>query len=231
MKRLAVVLAAVLPLSGCFWGECSRTVTVDWTSFRLADNTVTSSCQAAGVSTIDVWVNSAFAGAFACTGPAAGVRLGSGSNLVTVEGRDAGGVIRYRDEFTVDGGHCGDVGVVEAQPGEGRISVSYTFAPVNACFDPGPSFIWVYVLDDIANEVAADSSAAPESGNVCGVNFPFTFRVAAGEYTLLRTQEMIRSGGGYATVARDCTPYALQVSPAATTPVSAVLADASVSCP
>lgn len=231
MKRLAIVLAAVLPATGCFWGECSRTVTVDWASFRLADDTVTSSCQAAGVSTIDVWVNSAFAGAFDCNGPAAPVRLARGSNLVTVEGRDSGDVIRYRDEFTLDGDHCGDLGVVDAQPGEGRISVSYGFAPVNQCYTPGPSFIWVYVVDDIANEIAADSSAAPESGNVCGVNHPLTFRVAAGEYTLLRTQEMIRSGGGYATVGRDCNPYALQVAAAATTPVSAVLADAAVSCP
>lgn len=233
MKRLAVVLAAALSTAGCFHGECNRSVTVDWPGFRLADGSTTQSCTTAGVSTIDVWVNDAYAATFDCNGPAGEVGLARGDNLVTVEARDAGGVIRLRDEVSVAGSGCGNLGVVDARPAEGRVNVDYLL-PNGACYSNTiPSFIWVYVRDEIANEIAADSSAAPESSNVCGVNTSLSFFLAAGNYSLLRTQEMIRAAtpGTYSTVGADCTAYGFTVTPAGTAIVQPHIADANASCP
>jgi hypothetical protein len=232
MKRLAIVLAAILPVTGCFSGTCHPTVTVDWPSFLLADGSTTG-CGGAGVSTIDVWVNNSLAGSFACNGPPAAVHA-AGADVITVEARDSTNVIRYRDWFTVGSDGCGNLGTANAQPAEGTVDVNYTFSPTNACYSPGPSFVWVYVHDDIANEIAADSSAAPEVGDVCGVNAPLTFRLPVGDYTLAHAHEMIRGGGGtYAVVGRDCNARGFSVTNPPTThaTVSPVLVDASATCP
>jgi hypothetical protein len=235
MKRLAIVLAAILPVTGCFYETCHPSVTVDWPSFLLADGSTTG-CGGAGVTTIDVWVNDGLAGSFACNGPAASVRA-AGADVITVEGRDSTNVIRYRDWFTVGADGCGNLGTVDAQPAEGTVDVSYQM-PGNACYPTGPSFVWVYVHDDISNEIAADSSAAPEIGDVCPTNFPLTFRLPIGDYTLLHTYEMIRAAqpGTYAVVARDCNARGFSVRNPGTPPiahasVSPVLVEASAACP
>lgn len=227
MKRLALAVVAALSGTGCFYGDCDRSVTVDW-SFQDADGRVTASCTTAGVRDIDILVNGARVGTFDCQGPAVAVALGRGGNRVTVEARDASRAILYRDDRNVDASSCGHQGVLDAVPSEGRVLLGYTFSPMNACVSPGPSFIWVLVRDDLTGEVAADSAAAPEAGNVCGVNFPLTFRLAAGAYTLVSTEEVVRNGTfpeTYSTVGRDCRDYAFDVRPAAETGLAPVLVD------
>lgn len=228
MKRLALVLvlAAAVPATGCH-GECARSVTVDWPSFRLVGGD-TSSCVDAGVRTIDVWVNDAYVATFDCNGPAGEVGVARGANLVTVEARDASDVIRLRDEVQVSGSGCGNLGVVDARPAEGRVDVNYQLPAPGTCVAPGPSYMWVYVRDEIANEIAADSAAFPTQYQ-CGS--AISFRLAAGDYTLLRTQEMVPSGGGYATVGADCAHHPFTVSPGGAVGVPATLLDASSSCP
>jgi len=228
MKRLALALAAAALLgTGC--GDNHRSVTVDWSSsFVTADGaTVGCSSASADVQLVDVFVNDGFAGTFDCAAGRGTVRMACGSNLVTVEAVDATRAIVYRDEFSTDSTCSSEV--IQAQPCEGRVSVAYAFSPVDACFSPGPSFIWVNVWDDIAGVSAADSAAAPTQFT-CGD--PVSFRLASGSYTLLETREMISIGSGsYATVAKDCVDRALTVSAAATTPVSAVLTDSTTACP
>jgi len=230
MKRLAPVLAAAALLgTGCGDHTCSRDVTLDWTSgFTTADGDVVGcSSASADVQLVDVFVNDGFAGTFDCVAGRGTVRMAGGSNLVTVEAVDATDAIVYRDEFSTDS-TC-DSEVIAALPGEGRVSVAYRFSPVDVCYSPGPSFIWVKVRDDIAGGIAADSAAAPTQWT-CGD--PVSFRLASGSYTLLATREMISIGAGtYATVAKDCVDRALTVSAAATTPVSVVLTDSTTGCP
>jgi len=233
MKRLAVLLAAAaLVGTGCGDHTCSRDVTLDWSAgFTTADGDVVGCSSAnANVQRVDVFVNDGFAGTFDCAAGRGTVRMVGGSNLVTVEAVAVGATaaldaIIYRDEFSTDS-TCNSE-VVAAQPGEGRVSLAYHFSPVDVCFSPG--FIWVRVWDDIAGQIAADSSANPTQFT-CGD--PVSFRLASGSYTLLETREMISIGSGsYTTVAKDCVDRALTVSAAATTPVSLVLTDSTTACP
>ncbi len=236
MKRLALALALVLAaaaLLGTGCGDnhtCSRSVTLDWTSgFTTADGAVASCSTAPAIQRIDVFVNDGFAGSLDCSAGRGTVAVPGGSNdLVTVEAIDAADAIIYRDEFRLDSSTCGNQ-TVPTQPAEGWVDVAYAFSPVNACFSPGPSFIWVKVRDDIAGRLAADSALAPTQFT-CGD--PVSFRLASGSYTLLETREMISIGAGtFGTVAKDCVDRALTVSAAATTPVSVVLTDSTTSCP
>ncbi len=228
MKRLALVLAAALLGTGCIADNtCDRTLTLGW-DFETADGAVVG-CSRSNNPTIvavDVFANGQGVGSFNCLDGQGTVFVPGGSNLVTVEGVDSTSAIQYRDEFTIDG-VCGDQAIA-TRPSEGRVSVAYSFSPVNVCVTP-PSFIWVNVRDDIAAVTAVDSAAAPELF-VCSQ--PVSFRLASGNYTLLKTEERIPAGGGtYSTVARDCTDYAFAVSAAATTTVSPVLVDSTFACP
>jgi hypothetical protein len=236
MKRLALVLAVTVLGTGCIVVDdgppppCGRSVTVDWSGFLTADGVVLGSCAAAGVSVVDVYANDVGVGSFDCSGPPRTISLAPGANRVTVEGLDASGAILYRDEVSVNASVCGSQGTVVAQPAEGRVEVAYSFYPTNACFSPGPSFLWVRVRDDLTGAIAADSAMAPEQ-YVCPATL--TFRLAAGGYTLLSTEETIRSSvpGRYEVVARDCTSRLLTVGPALTTTVPATLVDAAAACP
>jgi hypothetical protein len=237
MKRLAPILAAAVLGTGCIVASeppppppCAPFVTVDW-QFQLASGSVTTSCSTAGVSFVDVWSNGALVGSFDCLGPAGTVSLAPGANAMEVEGLDAAGAILYRDRFTLATAGCGAQAPVLAQPAEGRVTVAYAFTPVNQCFSPGPSFLWVKVHDDVAGVIAADSAVAPEQ-YVCPN--ALTFRLAAGDYTLLKTEERVRLGTvpqTYGTVARDCTALPFSVAPATPSTLNVALVDSSVSCP
>jgi hypothetical protein len=239
MTRLALLVAAALAGSGCIVHNdssspppppCDPTVSLDW-QFRNADNAVTASCATAGVSSVDVWTNGVLVGSFACTSHFGPVGLANGSNGMEVEGLDGAGVILYREQFTVNTVGCGAQVPILAEPSEGRVTVSYTFSPVNSCYAPGPSFIWVLVNDDLAGVIAADSASAPEVNDTCGVDFPITFRLASGSYTLLSTEEVIRGSTSYLPVGRNCTPTPFTVAAAATTPIAKVLSDTTAFCP
>jgi hypothetical protein len=200
MKRLALTLAAAVLGTGCIAvvddheNTCFPSATVDW-SFRNADGGVTSSCNAAGVTWVDVWANGALVGEFDCFGPAGTVALARGANLVTVEGLDApfdaGGAVLYRDEFTVDAAACGHQGTFAAVPAEGRVNLDYATTSAPPCAG-GPCYVWFAVHDDIANETAwvANAQFAPTS-------YPYpndiVARLPAGSYTVHWMQ--VVSGG------------------------------------
>jgi hypothetical protein len=234
MSRLALVLAAALAGTGCYSSTqpCVPSASVGW-QFRNADGAVTTSCGVAGVTSVDVWSNGVLVGSFPCTASAGVVALAPGANSMEVEGLDGAGTILYRDRLSVGTVGCGAQAPILAEPAEGRLTVSYTFSPVNSCFTPGPSFIWVRVSDDIAGVIAADSAAAPETSNTCGVNFPLSLRLAAGSYTLLSTEEVVRGAavGTYVPKAANCSHASFPVDAAATTPLSPVLVDTAAFCP
>jgi hypothetical protein len=252
MNRLALILAAAFAGTGCIVTAeptppppCTPSAFVDWSyqggssgGFVDATNTLRTTCAAAGVSTVEVYVGGTQVAALACSSAPALVPLAPGANDVIVEGLDApsssGGTILYRDRLAIDATTCGSQGSLVAQPAEGFVTVSYQL-PSNQCVSPGPSFIWVRVRDDIAGVIAADSASAPETTNTCGVNFPLQFRLAAGSYTLLSTEEVVRTNpavfGNYTPVGRNCTPGAFPVSAGTTTNVIPALVDATTFCP
>jgi hypothetical protein len=239
MKRLALALAAAAVGTGCYSPPpCNPTAAIDWRfqggttgGFLAATGGVFQTCADAGVASVAVRVNGVIVGTFACDlGAPAVVPLADGTNDVSVEAHDVAGTILFRHRFPLTTSSCGSQGVIVAQPGEGTVSLSYSFAPVNGCFSPPPSYIWIRVWDDLAGVVAADSASAP-TANTCDITTPLTFRLAEGSYTLLSTEEVIPSGLSYALVARNCAHAGVDVAAAQITPVSPVLQDDVAFCP
>lgn len=209
MKRLALVLAATAVLgTGCYVDgrTCSPSVTLEWDShFTTADGAVVGcSSSSADVRTIDVWVNDQFAAQFDCFAARGTVAVPSGSSLVTVEGVDVSGRIIYRDDFSVDGGGCGNQ-LVATRPAEGRVNLDYSVSSEPPCAN-GPCFVWFSVFDNIAGEVAATINQ-----NTAGFEYPndVVFRLPAGSYTVDWME--IRSGGFLERAA--CTSPIFSVSP------------------
>ncbi len=192
MKRLALVLAAAVLGSGCIWmtdDMCDRTVTLEW-DFRTADGAVVSCSSAtAAIDTVEVWIDSRFAGAFSCFDGRGSVSVGSGSHLVTVEAYEGASRV-YRDEFTASA-TCGNQ-IFATRPAEGRVNLDYAVASTPAVCGTGPCFLWFSVWDDIAQEPAAvvNASTVPTL-------YPFPndliFRLPAGPYTVQWMQ--LVSGG------------------------------------
>jgi hypothetical protein len=228
MKRLALVLAAALLQTGCLWDgdECDRTATVDWTGFVLAEGGAPVGCAAAGVSDVDIWVNNGFWGTFACGGPPATVSLARGTNFVTVEGI-AAGQIAYRHTVSVDATSCGDRGIVATQPGEGFFEVDYAFAPANACFAPGPTYMWLMVFDDVAGQTAFVETATTPFQECTVTAAAPRYRLPEGSFTLFGIEEVSVSLG---TVGADCTDRPFDMGAGAVTTVQPILVDSSQQC-
>lgn len=229
MKRLALVLAAAVFGTGCIFvddDECDRTVTLDW-SFRNADGGVTASCGDADVQVLDVWVNGVFWGSFDCLGPPGTVALVRGANLVIVEGIDSLGRIAYRDTFSVDASACGSQGTIATQPAEGWLAVDYSFSPVDACFSPGPTFIWLKVHDDVAGQTAFVETGVTAFQECSVILAAPRYRLPVGSFTLLGVEEVSLSLG---TVGADCTDRPFDIGAALTTTVQPVLVDSAIAC-
>jgi hypothetical protein len=241
MKRLALVLAAGAFGTGCYAPPpCSPSASIDWRydpgsatgGFLPATGPVLQTCAAAGVASVAVRVNGAIVGTFACDlGAPAVVPLVDGVNDVSVEGRDVAGTILFRHRFPITTSSCDSQGAFVAQPGEGTVSLAYSFFPTNVCYQLAQSYIWIRVWDDLAGVIAADSSSDPIA-NACGSANPFTFRLAEGSYTLLSTEEVIVASP-YAPVGTDCGHAGIDVVATQTTPVSPspVLTDSVTWCP
>ena len=237
MRRLALLLAASLMGTGCVVSDDSThatpcypsTITARWPSFLLANGAVTTSCATAGVAGVDVYLNgglvqrvSCGAGGLTITTPPAG------SSVLTIEGVDSAGTILLRDELNVTPGACGDV-IVDAQPAEGTLELAYSFTPTDVC-TAGGSYMWFSVYDEIVGDVTA---VADETANttryVCGdlIRFP----MPAGPYRLLRTEEVVPSGGTYLASAVNCNQTSFSVGRASDAIVNVALADSSTLCP
>lgn len=232
MKPLALAaLALSLTGTGCIVvgdDDCNTsTVTLDWSGgFRDADGGALLGCSAAGVQTVNVYVNGELDAGFACSsGSARAVGLPAGSNLITVEGI-SDGVIAFRAEAFVDGARCGDQRIA-LTPAEGWVDVQYAFSPVNQC-TPN-SVMWFSIWDDIANEqaVLVDVNSSP-TAYACGSTI--SFLLPAGDYTFDWMEERAPTTGGYGVTGRDCTDRLFTIAGGSQTIVSPVLADGSTPC-
>ncbi|BDG04319.1 hypothetical protein [Anaeromyxobacter oryzae] len=232
MRRLALLLAASVLGTGCIVTNdtCnSRTVSVGWPSFLLANGVETTSCSAAGVRFVDVFMDDAPVGEFDCTqGGVSVLDVPSGSHRFTVEGLDPAKTILLRDEPTVSGSGCGEQ-FVNSRPAEGTVTLDYTFTPTNVC-TAGGSYIWFSMFDQIANTVAA---VADETANttayVCGT--PISFPMPVGPFTLQRVEEVVPSAGAYVPTATNCTATSFSVNAATESVLAVALVDGNTFCP
>jgi hypothetical protein len=231
MNRLIALLAVSTLGTGCVVSDtCDfRTVSIGWPSFALANGSVTTSCAAAGVDTVNVYMDSDFVGNLACTtGGVNVVDVPAGSHIFTVEGLD-GGTIVLRDEFGIGGNGCGTV-LRDTQPGEGTFELAYSFTPVNEC-TPGGSYIWFSLRDDVLGEVvvAVDETSADPELYLCSE--VIRFALPNGPYTLLRTEEAVVSGPTYLAAAVNCSAKAFDIFSGTDSIVSAAMADSAAFCP
>jgi hypothetical protein len=236
MNRLALALAATILGTGCIVVDddhpaaCTRTVTVDW-SFENADGGQTSDCTTAGVSALDVFVNGYFADRFSCAGAPGTVQVAGGTNDLIVEAIDSGGTVRYRDYKTVDANVCGHQGTVASMPGQGWLEVAYTFSPTNACYPTQPTYMWLQVFDDVAQQIAFLETDMT-SFQVCSVTLAGPrYAVPVGSFTFDGIEEVLPVGGGATTTVRaDCTARPFDVNFLAVTTVRPQLVSSGAHC-
>lgn len=232
MNRLLVLLVASLLGTGCVVHDTcdARTVSLGWSSFRLANNDVVSTCAGAGVNAVDVFMDNQSVGSFNCTDGGVNVTgvLNDGNHVFDVEGIDSvSGAVALRDSFTIGNSNCSNP-VVDTQPSEGTFDLSYSFTPNNVC--NGTSYIWFSIHDDISGDVIAvdDAHGNPKQYQCGGL---VTFALASGGYTLQRTEEVTFSGTTPQPSASNCNSAAFTMSGGQQTQVVVSMADTATFCP
>ncbi len=232
MNRLPVLLVASLMATACVSHDTcdARTVSIGWPSFLLANGTVTGSCAAAQIGTIDVFQDSTPVGSFNCTDGGVNVQgvLNDGNHTFDVEGIDSvSGAIALRDSFTVGDSNC-TAQAVNTEPSEGTFDLAYSFAPNNVC--NGTSFIWFSLQDNISGDtIAIDESHGNPRQYQCGG--PITFALASGPYTLQRTEEVVFSGNTPEPSGSNCSSASFNITGAQTTQVQVTMTDTTAFCP
>jgi hypothetical protein len=213
MRRLLVsALAApsvVLLAAACGQAPCGPpTLTVAWT-FDLPTGLSGQSCAAAQVETVDVWVDGQHLGVSRpCSDGRATFRdVQGGSHQVRVEGRDAGGALVNRAEFSRPSAACDDT-LVTARPGQGWLNVDYR-TPTGTC---DPSFLW-YALawaprqDPTAQVVVSELGASSADPHLlaCGATLEFK-PIPYGTYRLLHIENVVEVAGTTSTQFAYCGP-------------------------
>jgi hypothetical protein len=259
--RSAVCVAASAALVACSGSSHStpppidpgppcapRTLTVEWSGFTGGDG-YARGCVAAGVASVDVYLDGAYVSTWPCTdGGAVITGVASGAHSLDVEGLESSGRIAYRDELPATVGSCGD-SLYQAAPAEGFVDVNYAFPYGGSCVGTlaTPSYMWFSVFDQVAGAVAAEVSertlpVADQKLYWCGVyaNDPdpavaahaLFFPLPAGTYRMRWIEERQPTS---TVVGAACTPFDFTVAggttttiPGASTPVT--LANTSTAC-
>jgi hypothetical protein len=229
MNRLFILVAAsIFGTTGCVVSDVcdTRTVSVGWPSFQLADGTIAHSCAAAGVATVSVYIDDSFVTNQPCD--AGGVDITdvfAGGHLFTVEPLDAGGNIILRDEFRTHGDGCSTL-LFDTQPAGGYVDLEYDFyagttplpAGQDVCVDG--SQLWLNITDTIANLDAyryVSSGTAPACEST---RRTLRLPLPVGTFQLDWMEERV----GSALTASDCVPKTFAVEAVAAT-VTAVQLD------
>jgi hypothetical protein len=203
MNRLIVLLVVSMLGTGCVVHDTcdAKTVSLGWSSFRLDNNAVVSTCSQAGVSQVDVFMDDVPVVSVNCTDGGVNVTgvLNDSSHLFTIEGIDAvSGAISLRDEVSVPPSNCTNP-LVDTQPSQGAFVLDFSFiSGPNFCSSATNSFIWFTIKDNISGDlIAVDRNTSPTlytCGNGSTVPVPIPFPLASGPYTLQRTEEVIIPG-------------------------------------
>lgn len=240
MRRLALLLATSVMGTGCIvddnHNDCSGfgSVTVEWPQFQLADGSVTSRCDVAGVAGIDVFLNGQpVQTRFNCfDGGATIINVQSGTHLLTVEGVDSAGRILLRDEVQIGADRCNDR-LVQVRPSEGFVELAYSFVNNGTCITPGPSYLWFSIFDQVANATTVQiDEASPfldQTLYACGDQRGIVFALPTGAYDLDWIEE--RQSPAFNVTGANCIRGTFQILPAQQTVVGSTLADTTVACP
>ncbi len=242
MKRLALVLAAAAAALGTGCGStCDNgTTLVSWSGgFDGPGGAVGLNCVAAGVATVDLWLDNQYVGNFPCGDYGEAIPgVPTGGNILTVEGLSGGpgSTIVYRDELSYSQPGCGNT-ALQAIPGAGSAVLNYAFQSGPTCTS-ATSFIWFTLFDDVANAVDpatidASSSLGEQQTWACGSASP-TISLPNGQYGLQGIFEMTETAlnsGVFAQTAYGCgVPITFTVASGSPTPVPVSLADTGVAC-
>lgn len=168
MRQIALA-APVLALAAACAEPCTApALTTSW-RFTLADGTREAGCLAAGVATVNLWIDGQAVGlGMACDqGAATFAGLAAGDHAFTMQGVSSGGAVRYQTwgSLTVDG--CGETRVL-IEPGAGVLRLAYTTAgaTVNGlCYAEGDpeqtlGYVWYRLLDRTTGAVASSVNQA-----------------------------------------------------------------------
>ena len=231
MKRLAFVLAAAVLGTGCnpVQDRCTGTVSLQW-DFQRPDGsvptgTVNAVCVAAGVAFVDVFMDGQPVDRFSCSeGGATIVDVRSGQYLMTVEGVDAGDVIRYREEFNLDARSCGDP-LIATRPAAGFVDLNYSL-PGGVC-GASPSYLWFALRDAVTGHLHPESVDAANNPHRYTCPGDVIVSLPAGAYTLEWMEERDTSNG---VLGVDCTDRPFDVFGGTTTAQTPAIADSTTAC-
>jgi hypothetical protein len=234
MKRLALLLAAAVLGTGCYTtNTCdTRDLTLTWSGFDGPAAGVNQACGAVGITSVDVFLDGQPVTTVPCTDYGviiANVR--SGAQLLTVEGIDGSGAIRFRDEASINPSGCGNFSL-GVRPAAGTVNLNYGFQSGSTCASAS-SFMWFSVLDTIANQTAAVvdslSPLADKRSFACGPDVLIS--LPQGSYQLDFMQEVVESPSlVFTEAARACVKPGFNVASRTETNTPITLVDTGVAC-
>lgn len=151
MRHLLLATPLLALAAACSEPCTAPMLTTSWT-FTLADGTSGAGCLAAGVETVDLWIDGVKVGdGMACAqGAASFPRLAAGSHDYTMRGNGADGAARYQTWGQLSLGACGETRAT-IQPGAGTLRVAYA-TNTGVCYaldDPSQTegHVWFQLLD------------------------------------------------------------------------------------
>ncbi|SRR6266568_4506852 len=217
MRRAILLLCTFgLALSGC-GSRCDNggTLTLFWQTPQGGFTTATGqllSCDAAGVSTVDVSVNGTLAGHFPCHGPSSdGVTLTGFFNetvSVQLDAFDASHNLLYQDARTTSTAACGNVVLdVTLAAVQAPFQISYALPGGIAC--PPSSFVWLSLFD-VTGNVQFDLVDANHSPTALPCGTVLTYDKALfGQYRLdfiQVVQQTFNPSTPFVALYQDCSP-------------------------
>jgi hypothetical protein len=162
--RPLVLAAPLLALATACAEPCTAPVlTVSW-RFTLPDGTGDARCPAAGVDTVDLWLDGApLAAGMACDqGTASFTGVAAGAHAFTMRGNGADGAVRSQTWGDLAVAACGETRATMS-PGAGTLRVAYptsTGLCASAAAPATNGYVWYQLLDRTTGLTASAVNAA-----------------------------------------------------------------------
>lgn len=163
MRHLLLAASLVALATACAEPCTAPVLTVSW-RFTLPDGTSDARCPAAGVDTVDLWLDGApRAAGMACDqGTASFTGLAAGTHTFAMRGNGAEGEARSQTwgELSVDA--CGETRVT-LRPGAGTLRVAYPTSTGGCASAADPAtngYVWYQLLDRTTGATASAVNAA-----------------------------------------------------------------------
>lgn len=162
--RHHLLAVPLLALAAACAEPCTAPVlTASW-RFTLPDGRTDVRCPAAGVETVDLWIDGAqVAAGMACDqGSASFTGLSAGAHAFTMRGSGADGSVRYQTWGDLAVEACGETRVT-LRPGAGTLRIAYPTSTGRCASEADPAtdgYVWYQLLDRTTGLVASTLNAA-----------------------------------------------------------------------